>query len=71
MSCWRICGISAWTSTGTGWSGSARARCPPKRFNWSQDLEMALENAGRDNGEMRQALIEFCEESLRRFPRED
>jgi hypothetical protein len=40
-------------------------------FNWSQDLEMALENAGRDNGEMRQALIEFCEESLRRFPRED
>ena len=32
---------------------------------------MALENAGRDNGEMRQALIEFCEESLRRFPRED
>jgi tetratricopeptide (TPR) repeat protein len=40
-------------------------------FNWSQDLEMALENAGRDDGEMRQALIEFCEESLRRFPRED
>jgi hypothetical protein len=25
MSCWRSCGISAWTSTGTGWSGSARA----------------------------------------------
>jgi hypothetical protein len=21
--------ISAWPSTGTGWSGSARARCPP------------------------------------------
>jgi hypothetical protein len=40
-------------------------------FNWSQDLEMALENAGRDDGEMRQALIEFCKESLRRFPRED
>ena len=40
-------------------------------FNWSQDLEMALENAGRDNGELRQSLIEFCEESLRRFPRED
>lgn len=32
---------------------------------------MALENAGRDNGEMRQALIGFCEESLRRFPREE
>ncbi len=40
-------------------------------FNWIQDLEMALENAGRDNREIRQALIEFCEESLRRFPRED
>lgn len=40
-------------------------------FNWSQDLEMALENAGRDDGEIRQALIDFCEESLRRFPRED
>ena len=40
-------------------------------YNWSQDLEMALENAGRDDGEMRQALIEFGEESLRRFPGED
>ena len=40
-------------------------------YNWSQDLEMALENAGRDDSGMRQALIEFCEESFRRFPRED
>jgi tetratricopeptide (TPR) repeat protein len=32
---------------------------------------MALENAGRDSGEIRQALIDFCEESFRRFPRED
>jgi len=40
-------------------------------YNWSQDLEMALENAGRDDGKIRQALIDFCEESLRRFPRED
>ena len=40
-------------------------------FNWSQDLAMALEDAGRDDREMRQALIDFCEESLRRFPRED
>ena len=40
-------------------------------FNWSQDLEMALDNAGRDDGEIRQALIDFCEESFRRFPRED
>ena len=30
-----------------------------------------VENAGRDDHEMRQALIDFCEESLRRFPRED
>ena len=40
-------------------------------YNWSQDLETALYNAGRDNREMLRALIEFCEESLRRFPRED
>jgi hypothetical protein len=40
-------------------------------YNWSQDLEMALENAGREDDELRQALIGFCEESLRRFPRED
>ena len=32
---------------------------------------MALENAGWDNREIRQSLIEFCEESFRRFPRED
>ncbi len=40
-------------------------------FNWSQDLEMALQNAGLDDREMLQALIGFCEESLTRFPRED
>jgi len=34
-------------------------------FNWSQDLETALYNAGRDNREMLRALIDFCEESLR------
>jgi tetratricopeptide (TPR) repeat protein len=39
--------------------------------NWSQDLEMALENAGRDDGELLRALIDFGEESLRRFPGED
>lgn len=33
--------------------------------NWSQDLMMALED-GPDNAEMGQALIDFCEESLRR-----
>ena len=40
-------------------------------FNWSQDLVMALEDAGPGNGETGQALIDFCEESLRRFPDED
>ena len=40
-------------------------------FNWVQDLEMALQNAGQDNREMLQALIDFCEESIRRFPHED
>ena len=40
-------------------------------FNWSQDLVMALEDAGPGDGEAAQALIDFCEESLRRFPDED
>jgi len=40
-------------------------------YNWGQDVEIALENAGRDDGELRQALIDFGEESLRRFPGED
>jgi len=40
-------------------------------YNWCQDLEMALENAALGDGKLRQALIEFCETSLRRFPDED
>lgn len=48
--------------------GGPRARpMTQSLFNWSQDLERALYNAGTDNGEIRQALIEFCEESLRRI----
>ena len=40
-------------------------------YNWSQDLQDALWNAGlRDHGFIR-ARIDFCEEALRRFPRED
>jgi hypothetical protein len=31
-------------------------------FNWIQDLEMVLENAGLDDREMLQALIGFCED---------
>src|SRR6266581_2520004 len=60
-------------ATGIGSIGGFDDRFPLTQslYNWSQDLEMALENAGRDDGEIRQALIGFCEESLRRFPRED
>jgi SEC-C motif len=60
-------------ATGIGSIGEFDDRFPMTQslFNWIQDLEMALENAGRDDREMRQALIEFCEESLRRFPDEE
>jgi hypothetical protein len=64
-----------WLCDATGISSSEefddRFPMTQSLYNWSQDLEMALENAGRDDHEMRQALIDFCEESLRRFPRED
>ena len=64
-----------WLCDATGLSSSEefddRFPMTQSLYNWSQDLEMALENAGRDDHEMRQALIDFCEESLRRFPREE
>ena len=72
--------LNAWSdvlrlcdATGIGSIGEFDDRFPLTQslFNWVQDLEVALEDAGRDNSEMRQALIGFCEESLRRFPRED
>jgi len=37
-------------------------------FNWSQDLEDALWNAGREDPELLRARIAVCEEGLRRFP---
>ena len=40
-------------------------------FNWSQDLEDALGNAGREDPEFLCARIAMCEEALRRFPDED
>jgi hypothetical protein len=40
-------------------------------YNWSQDLEDALWNAGLRDRELIQARIDVCEEALRRFPRED
>jgi len=40
-------------------------------YNWSQDLEDALWNAGLGDREMLLARIDVCEEALRRFPHED
>lgn len=40
-------------------------------YNWSQDFEMALWNAGLRDRELVLARIGVCEEALRRFPRED
>jgi hypothetical protein len=40
-------------------------------YNWSQDLEDALWNAGLHDREMLLARIGVCEEALRRFPHED
>jgi tetratricopeptide (TPR) repeat protein len=39
-------------------------------FNWSQDLEDALWNAGREDRDLLRARIAVCEEALRRFPDE-
>jgi tetratricopeptide (TPR) repeat protein len=36
-------------------------------FNWSQDLEDALGNAGREDPEFLRARIAMCDEALRRF----
>ncbi len=40
-------------------------------FNWSQDLEDALRNAGREDPEFLRARITVCEDALRRFPDEN
>jgi hypothetical protein len=40
-------------------------------FNWIQDLEDALWNAGPEDRQFLIARIEVCEEGLRRFPTED
>jgi SEC-C motif len=72
--------LNAWSdvlrlcdATGIGSIGEFDDRFPLTQslYNWVQDLEMTLENAGRASREMLPALIGFCEESLRRFPRED
>ena len=40
-------------------------------YNWSQDLQNTLWNAGLRDHELLLARIGVCEEALRRFPRED
>jgi hypothetical protein len=40
-------------------------------FNWCQDLEMALQNGGEHDPELRTARLEMAAEWLRRFPTED
>jgi tetratricopeptide (TPR) repeat protein len=40
-------------------------------FNWSQDLEDALCNAGLEDSQFRRARIAVCEDALGRFPDED
>jgi len=40
-------------------------------FNWCQDLEMALQNGGEHDPELRTARLEMAVEWLRRFPGED
>jgi len=40
-------------------------------FNWCQDLEMALQNGGEHDPELRTARLEMAAEWLRRFPSED
>ena len=40
-------------------------------YNWSQDLQELLWNAGREDPGFLEARIAVCEEALRRFPHED
>jgi len=48
-----------------------RFRGSQSRFNWIQDLEDALWNAGLEDRQFLTARIAVCEEGLRRFPAED
>ena len=60
-------------AAGVGSIGEFDDRFPMTQslYNWSQDLEDALGNAGLDDPEMLRARIAVCEESLRRFANED
>jgi len=49
----------------------ARFRGSQSLFNWIQDLEMELGNAGREEQDLLTARIALCEECLRRFAGDD
>jgi tetratricopeptide (TPR) repeat protein len=49
----------------------ARFRGSQSLFNWLQDLELELGNAGREEPHFLTARIALCEECLRRFAAED
>ncbi len=48
-----------------------RCRGTQSLFNWIQDLESELWNAGLDDRQFLSARIALCEEGLRRFPSDD
>src|SRR5260370_1374034 len=60
-------------AVGAGSIGEFDDRFPMTQslFNWCQDLEMALQNGGEHDPELRMARLEMAAEWLRRFPRED
>src|SRR5680860_1512723 len=70
---WRSWEASAWTWTAPASSGEFDDRFPMTQslYNWSQDLENALGNAGIDDPAMLRARIAVCEEALHRFANED
>lgn len=60
-------------AAGVGSIGEFDDRFPMTQslYNWSQDLENALGNAGIDDPAMLRARIAVCEEALHRFANED
>ncbi|MDQ6777640.1 MAG: SEC-C metal-binding domain-containing protein [Actinomycetota bacterium] len=61
------------TITGIGSIDAFDERFPMTQslFNWSQDLEDALWNAGLDDPDVLRARVAVCEDALRRFPDEE
>ena len=64
----RLCEITGVCSIG---EFDDRVPMTQSLFNWSQDLEDTLWNAGLDDSGFLRARIAVCEDALRRFPDED